>query len=104
MSSERMVGLDIIDEGAYSSYREGMLPILKKYGGAFRYDFRIAETLRSETPAAINRVFLLTFPSREAQTGFFADPGYLAVRERYFKPSVRAATVIAEFERPNPER
>jgi uncharacterized protein (DUF1330 family) len=68
-------------------------------GGAFRYDFRIAQTLRSETPAAINRVSLLAFPSHEAKTAFFADPNYLAVRERHFKPSVRAATVIAEFER-----
>jgi uncharacterized protein (DUF1330 family) len=99
MSYERLVGLDIADEGAYSSYREGMLPILQRYGGSFRYDFRIEETLRSETTAAINRVFLLAFPSLEAKAAFFADPDYLAVRERHFKPSVRAATVIAEFER-----
>ena len=99
MSYERMVGLDIIDEVGYARYREGMLPILERYGGSFRYDFRIAETLRSETPAAVNRVFLLSFPSREANSSFFADPDYLAVRERHFKPAVRAVTLIADFER-----
>ena len=99
MSFERLVGLNIIDEGAYSNYRDGVMPILKKYGGAFRYDFRVAETLCSETPAVLNRVFLLAFPSREAKTAFFVDPAYLAVRERHFKPAVLVATVIAEFER-----
>lgn len=62
MSHERLVGLDVGDEAGYAAYREGMLPILARFGGAFRYDFRVAETLRAETSRPINRVFPWLFP------------------------------------------
>lgn len=39
MSYETVVGLQVNDDYSYSRYREGMTPILKEYGGGFRYLF-----------------------------------------------------------------
>lgn len=75
-----------------------MRPILSKYGGDFRYDFWIAETLRSESSKPIHRLFALVFPSRESKEAFFADPEYKVVKEKYFTPSVASVTTLAEFE------
>ena len=99
MSYERCVGLQISDEKLYQEYRDNMGPILERYRGHFRYDFNIALTLKSENGAPISRVFILAFPDVEAHEQFFADPEYLAVREKYFKPAVTHVTVMAEYEK-----
>jgi uncharacterized protein (DUF1330 family) len=99
MAYERCVGLMVTDEAAYGRYRSGMLPILATYGGAFRYDFKVAGTLLAETTEPINRVFVLAFPDEAAHEAFFADPAYLAVREAHFKAGVSAVTVIAKYSR-----
>jgi len=39
------------------------------------------------------------FPNRRAKERFFADTEYLAVREKWFEPSVAAVTILAEYER-----
>jgi len=98
MAFERCVGLEVADEGLYQQYREGMTPILARYGGAFRYDFKIAQTLKSETPAPINRVFVIAFKDRATHDAFFEDPEYKKVREKFFKPAVRNSTVLATYE------
>ena len=63
------------------------------------YDFRVGAVLRSETPGAINRLFVLGFPSREHAARFFADEAYLEVRGTHFDPAVAAVTTIAEYGR-----
>ena len=45
MSYELIVGLNIISDELYSKYREAMTPILKSFGGGFRYDFKVSEVL-----------------------------------------------------------
>lgn len=96
---EALVGLHVTDEAGYRRYREGMLPLLEACGGRFRYDFQVSEVLRSETREPINRVFVIAFPSAEVMERFFADPRYLAVRERHFTPAVGAVTRIATYDR-----
>lgn len=96
---ENVVGLQVTDEEGYRRYREAMTPLLEACGGGFRYDFRVAEVLRSETEAPINRVFLIHFPSVAAKEAFFADPRYLEARAAHFVPSVGAVTILAEYER-----
>jgi uncharacterized protein (DUF1330 family) len=98
MAHENLVGLHVTDEGSYQRYRDHMTPILSRFGGSFRYDFRIAETLRSATAAPITRLFVISFPDATAKAGFFADPEYLAVRARYFEPAVAAVTILAEYD------
>ncbi len=100
MSIERLVGLNVIDDEAYTAYREAMTPILATYGGAFGYDFRIAEVLKSRSQAPINRLFTLSFPTEEAMKAFFADTDYLAVRRRFFEPAVKDVTLIATYPQP----
>jgi len=95
---ERLVGLEVTDETSYAAYRENMLPILKSYGGGFRYDFRISEVLKADTENKINRVFIITFPDKTSGDAFFADENYLKVRREYFEPAVRSATVISSYE------
>ncbi len=46
-----LVGLNVVDDAAYQSYRDEMTPILKSYGGGFGYDFRVSEVLKSKTNA-----------------------------------------------------
>jgi uncharacterized protein (DUF1330 family) len=94
----RLVGLEVRDDALYRQYREHMSPILRSYGGSFGYDFVVARVLESQTPAPINRVFTIRFPTRDAAQRFFSDTAYLAVRARYFEPAVGGITNIAAYD------
>ena len=41
-----LVGLEVTDDASSARYRSGMTPILASYGGAFGYDFVVAQVLR----------------------------------------------------------
>jgi uncharacterized protein (DUF1330 family) len=99
MAFEMLVGLQVRDADLYRNYREAMDPILQKYGGRFGYDFWISETLKSETPEPLNRVFTITFPTKDMMDNFFSDPDYLQVKNQFFKASVQATTIISQYER-----
>lgn len=99
MALEMLVALNVVDEEAYRSYRNEMSPILGRYGGGFGYDFQIAEVLKAETDAPINRVFTIYFSDEAARDAFFADDVYLQVRQRHFEHAVTATTIIATYER-----
>jgi uncharacterized protein (DUF1330 family) len=95
---ELLVGLRVADNDEYDAYRAGMRPILDAFGGTFRRDFRVTESLTEGDPG-VNRVFILSFPSADAKDRFFADPAYRAVRAAHFDGSVAHADIIAEYER-----
>ena len=97
MSFENLVGLQVIDEDGYRQYRDAMTPILKRFGGGFRYDFRISEVLKKETTNEMNRVFVISFPDQASKEAFFADPGYKEVRAKHLESSISARTLIAEY-------
>lgn len=99
MSFERVMGLHVIDDEEYQRYREGMLPILKSFGGYFGYDFKVSEVLLSKTEDKINRVFTIEFPSRQVMEAFFSDPGYIEIQNRHFNKSVKSKTVISLHEK-----
>ena len=99
MAIERLVGLNVTDEDMYQQYREHMLPILQTYGGAFGYDFRVSEVLKSEVEAPINRVFTIFFESEESMDGFFVNEEYLEIRKKYYEPAVSATTIISKHAR-----
>jgi uncharacterized protein (DUF1330 family) len=90
-----LFGLEVTDDTSYMRYREGMAPILARYGGAFGCDFSVARVLLGPSPR-INRVFTIAFPDRETRERFFADEDYLAVRARWFTPSVRTVEILEE--------
>lgn len=96
---ELLVGLYVTDDKIYNRYRELMTPILKEYGGSFRYDFTIGKVLKSESVQQINRLFILTFPDVRSKENFFADEHYVSVRAKLFEPAVRSVTSIAEYVR-----
>src|SRR5689334_3197274 len=96
---EMTVGLNVTSADLYARYRRGMTPILTTYGGWFRYDFIVSETLQSDAAHPINRVFSLCFPDREKRDAFFADPAYKVVRKEFFEPSVAGRTTIAQYGR-----
>lgn len=98
MAYERLVGLQVTNEGMYSQYRAAMGPILAEYGGGFRYDFQVATVLKAATPQPINRVFILRFPDAATETQFFADARYLKVRAEFFEKSVGAVTILAGYQ------
>ncbi|TGK82166.1 DUF1330 domain-containing protein [Leptospira noumeaensis] len=101
LSLETIIGIQVKDDELYAKYRAEMKYLLDKYEGGFRYDFKIQETLRSETENSINRLFLIYFKNKENKLSFFADPEYKNIREKYFVPSVESTTQIAEYERYN---
>ena len=88
--------LFVADQDKYARYRAEIAPLLEATDAAFRYDFDIAKTLKSEVDHDINRVFLLRFPDREAKERFFTNPQYLEIRARLFNAAVRRMTIIAE--------
>jgi uncharacterized protein (DUF1330 family) len=96
MPFDMTVALLVADQDRYAQYRAEIATLLKAAGGAFRYDFEIARTLKSEAGHDINRVFLLRFPDREAKERFFAHPQYLEIRARLFETAVQRVTTIAE--------
>lgn len=99
---EILVGLRVTDDAAYDTYRAGMRPILETFAGSFRRDFRVSESLAGGDPA-VNRVFILSFPSADAKERFFADPAYKAVRAAHFDRSVAHSDIIATFDVEDPE-
>ena len=94
----RIHGLQVDDPALYRRYRDGMTPILHRFGGAFGYDFGVAEVLKAETDQPMNRVFTIRFPDRGTADRFFADPDYLSVRTALFGRAVSHVTVIASFD------
>ena len=99
MAFERLVGLNVVDDEAYQSYRDEMTPILKSYGGGFGYDFKVSEVLKSKTETPINRVFTIYFSSEDSMNSFFSNDEYLKIKKRHFEKSVTDTTIIATYER-----
>ncbi|MEX0829684.1 MAG: DUF1330 domain-containing protein [Nitrospirales bacterium] len=99
MGLEMLVGLHVVDEEAYQSYRNEITPILENYGGGFGYDFKVSEVLKSQTKDPINRVFTISFPDQGSKDAFFSNAKYLAIRQQHFEKSVTDTTVIATYER-----
>jgi len=99
MSYEILVGLNVLDDCKYSDYRAAMKPILSNYDGHFGYDFKVSEVLISEGNTDINRVFTINFSSKEQMEGFFSNPQYLLVKEKYFVDSVGSTTIISSYEK-----
>jgi uncharacterized protein (DUF1330 family) len=99
MTHELMVGLHVTDDQAYRNYREAMAPLLAAHGGGFRYDFTIAQVLKSASDHPINRVFAIYFESRARMESFFANPEYLAIKARYFAKSVAGTTIFGSYDR-----
>ena len=98
MALEMLVGVNVVDETAYQSYREKMAPILKNYGGGFNCDFKIAEVVKAPTESPINRVFTIFFASDESKAGFFSDEYYLEVKHEHLEKAVSSSTIIAVYQ------
>lgn len=99
MAYEILVGMHVTDDGLYARYRAGMTPILAEHGGGFRYDFVVAQALKSEAPHPINRLFAIYFRDKKAKEAFYADPRYQKVKQEFWVPSVAGRTILAEYER-----
>lgn len=96
---EILVGLNVADNDGYQNYRDRMTPLLVKLGGSFRYDFTIAQTLKSETKDTINRIFVICFPNSEAKDNLFNNDEYKQIKEQFFEKAVENTTIISEYER-----
>ena len=93
----RLMGLEVHDPAVYEKYRAAMKPFLEAHGGAFAVDLEVSRVLLSPVEGPINRVFIISFPSRDANERFLADPGYRAVRKQYFDASVTRASILGEW-------
>ena len=99
MAVEMLVGLNVVNDEGYQSYRDEMTPMLTRHGGGFGYDFRVSEVLKSEVEAPINRVFTIYFSSEESMKAFFANDEYLEAKRAHFEGSVTNTTIISTYER-----
>lgn len=104
MRYEILVGLHITDNEQYSNYRAAMKSILAIYDGQFGYDFTVSQVLKTpdiatEAEKKINRVFTLNFPTQDDMDSFFSNTDYLAVKEKYFAPSVGSVSIIASYQK-----
>ncbi len=95
---EILVGLNVLDSDGYQAYREAMTPLLTNVDGHFRYDFTIAQTLKSETDHKINRVFVICFPDFESKEELFNSEAYKKIKQQFFEKSVKSTTIISEYE------
>lgn len=99
---EILIGLQVTDEPTYAAYRAHMTPLLVAHGGDFGVDVRVAEVLKNPGEQPFNRMFTIGFPSWSAHDAFFANPEYLAVRRRFFEPSVAHSARFGRYEVPPP--
>jgi uncharacterized protein (DUF1330 family) len=99
MPYEMRVAMNVTDRAEYQRYREAMAPILARYGGGFRYDFIVGESLKSASPHPVTPVFAIFFADEPASAACFADPRYLEVKARHDAGSVAGHTVIAAYPR-----
>lgn len=95
---EILVGANVIDDATYAEYRLNMTPLLEAHGGSFVVDVRVGEVLRSPKATPMNRLFTIRFPSQERLDAFFSHPEYLAIRNRWFVPSVAAFEQLGKYE------
>ncbi|MEH6650600.1 MAG: DUF1330 domain-containing protein [Motiliproteus sp.] len=98
MPYEMLVGLNVLDDTIYQTYRQEMKPILSSYGGGFRCDFKVSEVLLPDSGSEINRVFTIYFNNHEAMEEFFSNPEYMKIKKQYFEHSVGSTTVLASYE------
>ncbi len=98
MAIVTLVGLQIVDEEGYQTYRDQMMPFLERFGGGFDYDFTVSNVLKSKTNAPINRVFTISFPDQDSKDSFFSNSEYLKIRQRHFEKSVTNTTILATYE------
>lgn len=99
MAFEMMVGLTVTNDDIYNDYRMAMRPLLERHGGGFRFDFKIAEVLKSEASHPINRVFAIYFENEEKMNLFFNHPEYKSIKVQYFQRSVSGTTIISQYNR-----
>ena len=93
---EMIMAMNVTDPERYARYREEMTPILKEYGGGFRYDFVVSQVLESASVHPITRVFVIFFRDKDASTKFFTDVRYEAVKKEHYSGSVDGFTVLAD--------
>jgi uncharacterized protein (DUF1330 family) len=98
MAIETLVGLNVIDDRMYESYRDEIAAILTEFGGDFGYDFKVSEVLKSKTNEPINRVFTIHFSDEDAMNSFFSNDQYLGIKERRFGNSVTDTTIMARWD------
>lgn len=99
MTYEMMVGLTVRDDRTYRDYRQAMAPLLAAHDGGFRYDFTIAEVLKSASDHPINRVFAIFFGSKARMEAFFAHPEYQKIKAKYFVQATAGTTIFGAYER-----
>jgi uncharacterized protein (DUF1330 family) len=95
---EILVGVQVVDDAIYTQYRAAMTPLLEAHGGRFVVDVRVAEVLRSPSGTELNRLFTIRFPSAHEHDAFFANPRYLAIREKLFTPSVSRTVLLGAYD------
>lgn len=96
---EMLVGLNVSNDENYAQYRKGMTPLLTSVGGGFGYDFKVSEVLINKSGNDINRVFTISFPSKEVMKSFFSNPEYLKIKSEFFEGSVLETTIISTYEK-----
>ncbi|MEM6930404.1 MAG: DUF1330 domain-containing protein [Myxococcota bacterium] len=88
MTHRVLVHLTITDTEGYAAYRAGMEPILAEHGGRFVLDVEGGTRHHHDAPFAPGRTLLIEFPDADRAGAFYANPAYVAVRDRWFRPSV----------------
>lgn len=96
MPYERVVALAVTDQALYAQYRSEMTPLLEAAGGGFRYDYEVSRDWKPDGDPAVNRVFVISFPNREAMHTFFGDERYKEIRARLFDKAVARTLLLAE--------
>ena len=102
MTHDAIVAMNVTDEAGYARYRDVMAPVLRTHGGRFAHDFRVAETLRTDAPHPVTRVFVLRMPDAAALDAFFADPAYRRAKADHYDAAVDGHTVLAALDREDP--
>lgn len=97
MRFNRLVGAEIADQKGYQDYRDRMVVLLEKIGGAFAYDFHTVATHMAVKGQNYNRLFVLSFPDEDTANRYFSSQEYKAIRTEFFDASVADIKQLATW-------
>ncbi len=99
MPYQILLGLNVLDSEKFEDYCSAMERLVARHDGELCYDFKVPDFCLADRHKTINRVFTLSFCSKEKMEAFFSDREYLKTRGRHVLKSIGSDQVIFGFEK-----
>lgn len=97
-----LVGLNVLDDKRFDEFHSAIEPLLSRYQGQLGYEFTVPASLLARHSHKVNRVYTISFASKERMESYFADSEYLKTRGRHILKSFATEQFIFGYEHDQP--